>query len=126
MESFKETNTTAPKTRRDEVSAEARSPPHGEDVKPCRKCWGPVVNMKNDHFSARLWGHCRQESQLTANLNSSLDNERGLTLSFFIWRQEVPKNLHRANPRAGGQKGTEVGGGRMKGERERERTFFFS
>lgn len=102
-----------------------RSPFRGEDVKPCRKCWGLVVNMKNDHFSASLWGHCRLESQLTANLNRSIDNERDLILSFFIWRQEAPKNLHRANPRVRGQKITEVGGRRMREGRERERTFFF-
>lgn len=118
MESFKETNTTSPKTRGDEVSAEARSSPRGEDGKPCRRCWGAVVNMKNDHFSARLWGHCRQESGLTANLNRNVDNERGNRRCPRISTGPIPGQDDRK------EHTWRVGG--VKGGRERERTFFFS
>lgn len=78
----------------DEVSAEARSPPRGKMESLVGNA-GACGQYEEWPLLSLVLRRCGQESQLTASLNGSTD-----------------KNLHKSNPRAGAQKGTEVGGGR--------------
>lgn len=84
MESFKEINPTTPKTREDQGTIEVRTPLCGKDSEPHRISWDTLVSVKNDHVSTRSWGHQRQASHLTVNLNRNADAGRGLG-DYLVW-----------------------------------------